>query len=81
MRDKRMVEVYHQLSDIKRMKSEDVLRVMEQEIFFIDAKHIYKTIFYNKDNQAYYDRLLGGADIEKAVVCKLKEVTNQLKLL
>lgn len=81
LRDKRIVEVYHQLSDIERMKSEDVLMIMEQKMFFIDAAYIYKLIFYNKKNRAYYDELLSGANIERAIQKKIgKHSVNQLNL-
>ncbi|MPM08721.1 hypothetical protein SDC9_55035 [bioreactor metagenome] len=82
LRDKKIVEVFHKLSDIDRMKLEDALLVMEQEIFFIDAKYIYAIIFYDKTNRAYYDTLLSGADIEAAVERKIKKVaqSNQLHL-
>ena len=80
IRDKKLVEVYHKLSDIERMKSEDALMMMEQKIFFIDARRIYALIFYDKDNHAYYEQLLAGADINSAIERKVEKFTNKNQL-
>lgn len=69
LRDKRMVEKFHELYDIKRMRIEDVLSDLEQKYFFIDKTHIYNLIFRNNINNLYYDSLL-----------KKQANKNQLKL-
>ena len=81
LRDKKIVEVFHQLSDVERMKIDDAYALMEQEIFFIDASYIHKLIFYIKENQEYYQKLLASADSKKIIHNKLKNIKNQLKLL
>ncbi len=80
IRDKRLIEVYHYLSDIQRMRSDDVLHIMEQELFFVDAKYIYKVIFYNKQNQSYYEQLLAKGTAKEPVILKINKAVNQLKL-
>ena len=81
LRDKKIVEVFHQLSDIERMKIDDAYTLMEQEIFFIDSSYIHKLIFYNKENKEYYQKLLSNADSNKIIQTKLKNIKKQLKLL
>ncbi len=81
LRDKKIVEVFHQLSDIERMKMDDAYILMEKEIFFIDAGYIHKIIFYNKDNQDYYQKLLSSVDSARTVQNKIKLIKKQLKLI
>ncbi len=57
-RDKAIVEKFHELYDVKRMRMDDVLKVLSEKYFYLDSNYIYARIFYCKDNNAYYDRLL-----------------------
>ena len=59
IRDKRMVQKFHELYDIKRMRIDDVLKELEEEWFFLDSNYIYSRIFYDEENNAYYQQLLG----------------------
>lgn len=56
-RDRKMVEMFYQLYDIKRMRLDDVLRNLSEKMFFLDQDYIYKRIFYISSNQEYYDSL------------------------
>lgn len=56
-RDRKMVEMFYQLYDIKRMRLDDVLRDLSEKMFFLDQDYIYKRIFYISSNQEYYDSL------------------------
>lgn len=60
-RDKAIVEKFHELYDVKRMRMDDVLKVLSERYFYLDPDYIYARIFYCKDNSAYYDRLLEKA--------------------
>lgn len=60
MRDRKLVEKFYQLYDVKRIRLEDVLFRMSHEIFFLDTNYIYKRIFYIPDNLSYYERLKEG---------------------
>jgi len=60
MRDRKLVEKFYQLYDVKRIRLEDVLFWMSHEIFFLDTNYIYKRIFYIPDNLSYYERLKEG---------------------
>ena len=60
MRDRKLVEKFYQLYDVKRIRLEDVLFRMSQEIFFLDTNYIYKRIFYIPGNLSYYERLKEG---------------------
>ncbi|MDA3854005.1 MAG: hypothetical protein PF444_07185 [Bacteroidales bacterium] len=57
-RDKRMVEKFHYLYDVKRMRLDDVLKDLSENHFFLDSDYIYSRIFYNKKNKDYYGELL-----------------------
>ena len=59
-RDRKMVETFYHLYDVKRVRLEDVLSHMSGNIFFLDTNYIYKRIFYLPDNLAYYERLKDG---------------------
>lgn len=65
IRDRKMVEKFHQLYDIKRIRLEDVLSRMSQEFFFLDENYIYKRIFYIPENLSYYERLKDGKKREE----------------
>jgi hypothetical protein len=56
-RDKKIVEKFHELFDIKRMRMDDVLAELSEKHFFLDTKYIYSQIFYNKENYNYYNEL------------------------
>lgn len=56
-RDRKMVEMFYQLYDVKRMRLDDVLRNLSEKMFFLDQDYIYKRIFYISSNQQYYDLL------------------------
>lgn len=56
-RDRKMVELFHQLYDVKRKRMDDVLDDLSENYFFLDPKYIYSRIFYNKDNSDYYYEL------------------------
>lgn len=57
IRDRKMVETFYQLYDVKRIRLDDVLRQLSEQVFFLSTDYIYKRIFYNAENLAYYDRL------------------------
>lgn len=59
-RDKAIVEKFHELYDIKRMRMDDVLDKLSNELFYLDANYIYARIFYDKQNSAYYDSLVAS---------------------
>ena len=60
VRDKKMVELFHQLYNVKRIRMDDVLHQLSSEVFFLSSDYIYKRIFYHKDNLQYYDSLVKG---------------------
>lgn len=57
-RDKAIVEKYHELYDVKRMRMDDVLNILSEQYFFLDPNYIYSRIYYNKENNEYYNNLL-----------------------
>lgn len=57
-RDKKLVEKFHELYDLKRKRMDDVLKELSEVYFFLDEKYIYSRIFYCKDNCDYYNELL-----------------------
>lgn len=57
IRDRKMVEMFHNLYDVKRIRLDDVLRQLSEHVFFLSTDYIYKRIFYNAENAAYYDQL------------------------
>lgn len=63
-RDKRMVELFHQLYNVQRIRLDDVLHQLSSEVFFLSADYIYKRIFYHKENLQYYDSLVKGTATE-----------------
>ncbi len=44
--------------DVKRMRMDDVLSKLSEDIFYLDSKYIYSRIFYNEENVKYYNSLL-----------------------
>lgn len=58
IRDKRMVEKFHQLHDVERVRIDDVLKQLSVKWFFLTEDYIYGRIFYHKENNAYYNELL-----------------------
>lgn len=56
-RDRRMVEMFYQLYDVKRVRLDDVLDRLSTRVFFLSSDYIYKRIFYVPDNMRYYERL------------------------
>lgn len=59
-RDKRMVETFYKLYDIERLRLDDVLKELSEDIFFLSVDYIYNVIFYTKENKDYYDQLVDG---------------------
>ncbi len=57
-RDKAIVDKFYELYDKQRKRMDDVLDELSNKHFFLDANYIYSRIFYNKDNNAYYESLL-----------------------
>lgn len=55
IRDRKMVEMFYQLYDVKRIRLDDVLRQLSEKVFFLSTDYIYKRIFYNAENYAYYE--------------------------
>lgn len=61
-RDKRLVEKFHELHDVKRIRMDDVLEMLGEQVFFLDPQYVYKLIFYNEQNRNYYYRLVEGKE-------------------
>ena len=61
-RDKKMVEMFHQLYNVQRIRLDDVLEQLSTQVFFLSSDYIYKRIFYHKENLQYYDSLQKGTD-------------------
>lgn len=59
-RDKKMVEMFHQLYNVQRIRLDDVLEQLSTQVFFLSSDYIYKRIFYHKENLQYYDLLQKG---------------------
>lgn len=57
-RDRRMVQKFFELYDVKRKRMDDVLKELSEEHFYLDAQYIYSRIFYCEENNAYYNELL-----------------------
>lgn len=57
-RDQKMVQKFHELYDVKRMRMDDVLDELSNNYFFLTTEYIYGRIFYDKANSAYYEELL-----------------------
>lgn len=61
-RDRRLIEKFHELYDVKRNRIDDVLKELADEHFFLDEDYIYSRIFYCKENHAYYNVLLEASN-------------------
>lgn len=59
-RDKRLVEKFHELYDVKRLRMDDVLHELSENHFFLDTNYIYSRIFYTPENTEYYQELLNS---------------------
>ena len=57
MRDRAIVEKFHDLYDVKRRRIDDVLKELSEKYFYLDPNYIYARIFYNKENNEYYNQL------------------------
>lgn len=57
IRDRKMVEMFYHLYDVKRIRLDDVLVRLSTEVFFLSTDYIYKRIFYNVDNYSYYEKI------------------------
>jgi len=55
-RDLKLVETFYQLYDVKRLRIDDVLKELSNK-FFITENTVFRIIFRNKENQAYYDMI------------------------
>lgn len=59
-RDCKIVQMFHELYDVKRKRMDDVLSELSEEHFFLDPDYIYSRIFYHSDNNKYYRELLSA---------------------
>lgn len=57
-RDKAIVDKFHELYDVKRKRIDDVLKELSENYFYLDCNYIYARIFYNKENNEYYNSLV-----------------------
>ncbi len=57
-RDRKMVEEFYNLHEVKRLRMDDVLLKLSEEIFFLSTTYIYKRIFSISDNRSYLDVLI-----------------------
>lgn len=57
MRDRAIVEKFHDLYDVRRRRIDDVLKELSEKHFYLDPNYIYARIFYNKENNEYYNQL------------------------
>ena len=57
-RNKAIVEKYYELFDVRRKRSDDVLRELSENIFYLDQKYIYAIIYYNKKYNEFYNNLV-----------------------
>jgi hypothetical protein len=65
IRNRKLIEKFYELHDLKRKRLDDVLVELETEHFFIDRKRIYAIIFYDKTNFKYYDELVAKTKQKK----------------
>lgn len=56
LRDKEIVNTFHELYNIKRLRLDDALQLLSDK-FFLSSEYIYKRIFYTKENAKYYHSL------------------------
>jgi hypothetical protein len=57
-RNRAIAEKFYELYDVKRMRIDDALKILSEEVFFLDTKSLYSHIFYNKENLLYYEDLV-----------------------
>jgi hypothetical protein len=57
-RDRAIVQKFYELYDVKRRRMDDVLTDLSQNYFFLDPNYIYSRIFYDRENNQYYNELL-----------------------
>ena len=57
-RDRKMVEEFYKLYEVKRLRMDDVLNKLSEELFFLNPAYIYKRIFSVQENRAYLDMLI-----------------------
>ena len=57
IRDREIVKKFHELHDVKRIRMDDVLKELSEKHFYIEPNYIYSRIFYNKENNEYYNQL------------------------
>ncbi len=72
VRDKRLVEKFYELHDVKRRRMDDVLTELSEKHFFLDKNYIYTRLFYCKENNEYYSQLLSN----KKILVKELEKSN-----
>lgn len=65
IRDRRIVEKFHELYDMKRNRMDDVLKDLSEKYFFLDPTYIYARIFYCAENCKYYNELLNKKNQKK----------------
>ena len=56
-RDRKMIQKFHNLYNVKRMRIDDVLEELSNNHFFLTTEYIYSRIFYNKKNSKYLEEL------------------------
>lgn len=57
-RDKAIVDKFHELYNVKRRRIDDVLKELSENYFYLDSNYIYARIFYDKQNNEYYNSLV-----------------------
>ncbi|MDR3704293.1 MAG: hypothetical protein P4L28_00080 [Paludibacteraceae bacterium] len=57
-RDRAIVTQFHLMYDVKRMRMDDVLKQLSEEQFYLDPEYIYSLVFYKKENNEFYNRLV-----------------------
>lgn len=58
MRDRRIVEEFYNLYEVKRLRLDDVLNRLSVEMFFLSPNYIYKRVFSVESNRIYYEQLI-----------------------
>lgn len=64
-RDIEMITKFHELHDIKRLRIDDALSILSEKHFYLDTNYIYARIFYNKENNDYYNSLVEQTEQKK----------------
>ena len=55
-RDRSLVDKFHELYNVRRVRIEDALQKTAEE-FYLSKDYVYKRIFYHNTNRQYYDSL------------------------